>query len=334
MDWQTKLRLVETDAAGPDDFDDLVQRFRDDVLTGLGQAKKSIPARWFYDRQGSELFEEITELPEYYPTRTEIGILQESSQAVAQLVGKGRAVIEFGAGSATKTPLLLDSISPSAYVPIDISGDFLRESCEPLERRYPDLPIYPVEADFTRPVEIPVELEGGGLMGFFPGSTIGNMGPASAVDLLRSMRETLGEGSFLVIGMDRIKPLDVLIPAYNDAAGVTAQFNLNLAHRINRELDGTIPVDSLRHKVTWNDLHARVEMHLEALQDIDFTVCGRPFAMHEGETIHTENSHKYDDRGANMLLFSGGWRPVRRFSDSSDLFTVIVAEAMDAGITA
>lgn len=334
MDWQTKLRLVETDAEGPDDFDNLDQRFRDDVLTGLGQEQKTIPARWFYDRRGSELFEEITELPEYYPTRTEIGILRDSSKAVAQLVGMGRAVIEFGAGSATKTPLLLDSIAPSAYVPVDISGDFLRDSCEPLERRYPDLPIYPVEADFTRPVQVPEELQGSGLMGFFPGSTIGNMGPASAVDLLRSMRETLGEGSFLVIGMDRIKQLDVLIPAYDDAAGVTAQFNLNLAHRINREMDGTIPVDSLRHQVTWNDLHARIEMHLEALEDIGFAVCGRQFTMREGETIHTENSHKYDDRSANMLLFAGGWRPVSRFSDRRELFKVIVAEAMEAGITA
>lgn len=313
--------------------DALDARFRRDVLAGLAQDPKVIPARWFYDHRGSELFEEITRLPEYYPTRAEVEILTRHSAAVAEAAGTGRAVIEFGAGSAAKTPLLFDSIRPSAYVPIDISGDFLRESCDVLAERYPDLPILPVEADFTRPVAIPGEAAQGERLGFFPGSTIGNLAPPEAVDLLRAMRETLGEDSLLLIGMDRIKARDVLLAAYDDAAGVTAEFNRNLARRINRELDGTIPVEALRHKALWNDALARIEMHLEAVRDIAFQVCGRRFTMRAGETIHTENSHKYDERGATTLLLAGGWEPIRRYGDDAGRFMVVLAEAATARIT-
>jgi dimethylhistidine N-methyltransferase len=313
--------------------DALDARFRRDVLAGLAQDQKVIPARWFYDHRGSELFEEITRLPEYYPTRAEVEILTRHAADVAEAAGTGRAVIEFGAGSAAKTPLLFDSIHPSAYVPIDISGDFLRESCDALAERYPDLPILPVEADFTRPVAIPDGASQGERLGFFPGSTIGNLAPPEAVDLLRAMRETLGEGSMLLIGMDRIKDRDVLLAAYDDATGVTAEFNRNLAWRINRELDGTIPVQALRHKAVWNDALARIEMHLEAVRDIAFQVCGRRFNMRAGETIHTENSHKYDERSATTLLLAGGWQPTRHYGDDAGRFMVILAEASAARIT-
>jgi dimethylhistidine N-methyltransferase len=249
---------------------------------------------------------------------------------IAQAVGLGRSVVEFGAGSATKTPLLLDHIAPSAYVAIDISGAFLRESCEALAGRYPQLPVLPVEADFTLPVEMPGEIAGRDRLGFFPGSTIGNLGPEGAVDLLRAMRATLGEGSMLLIGMDRIKQLSVLIDAYNDSVGVTAAFNLNLAQRINRELEGTIPVDALVHHAIWNDERARIEMHLEATRDIAFQVCSRRFTMRAGETIHTENSHKYDSRSAATLLLASGWEPLHDYGD--DNFMVIVARASVAGI--
>jgi dimethylhistidine N-methyltransferase len=313
--------------------DTLQAQFRRDVLAGLAQARKAIPARWFYDRRGSELFEEITRLPEYYPTRAEIAILAAQCGDIAAAVGEGRVVIEFGAGSAAKTPLLLDRIAPSAYVPIDISGAFLRESCAALAQRYPGLPVFPVEADFTLPVAIPAEITEAERLGFFPGSTIGNLGPDSAVDLLRAMRATLGERSMLLVGMDRIKDRAVLRAAYNDAAGVTAAFNLNLAQRINRELDGTIPVEALRHQAIWNDARARIEMHLEATRDIAFQVCARRFTMRAGETIHTENSHKYDDRSAAMLLLAGGWEPVRGYRDGDDRFTVILAKAAAPRIT-
>jgi dimethylhistidine N-methyltransferase len=313
--------------------DALQAQFREDVLAGLTQERKAIPARWFYDHRGSELFEEITSLPEYYPTRTEAAILSERCGDIADEAGSGRAVIEFGAGSATKTPLLLDCIHPSAYVPIDISGEFLRESCLALAERYPGLPIFPVEADFTLPVAIPAELTEQDRLGFFPGSTIGNLGPDEAVDLLRAMRATLGDRSLLLIGMDRIKDPAVLSAAYDDAAGVTALFNLNLAERINRELDGTIPVEALRHRAIWNAGRARMEMHLEAARAIAFTVCGRRFTMRAGETIHTENSHKYDERSATTLLLAGGWEPVRNFSDDAGRFMVIVAKAAALRIT-
>lgn len=307
--------------------DDLQARFRRDVLTGLSQPAKAIPARWFYDHRGSELFEQITHLPEYYPTRAEIEILSERGCQMALGVGKGRAVVEFGAGSATKTPLLLDCVAPSAYIPIDISGDFLRESCEALAGRYPDLPIVPVAADFTHPVRLPKEAVGRPLLGFFPGSTIGNFTPAAAVDLLRAMRGTLRDDGMLVIGLDLIKERDTLTAAYDDRAGANAAFNLNLAVRINRELEGTIPLDALRHRAVWNAERARIEMHIEAMRDIAFTVAGCRFAMRAGETIHTENSHKYDLRSATMLLLAGGWEPVAHYSDRAHRFMVMLARA-------
>ena len=318
---QSSLMLREPEAAPGNDA------FLADVLRGLAQNPKVIPARWFYDDTGSALFEAITRLPEYYPTRVESGILTQSAQAIANAVGAGRAVVEFGAGSAAKTPLVLDAINPAAYVALDISGDFLREACARLQERYPGLPITALEADFMHPATLPATIAGLPKLGFFPGSTIGNLAPAAAVDLLRAMRATLGDGAALLIGMDRVKPADVLTRAYDDAAGVTAQFNLNLAARINRELDGTIPLDALRHRAVWNADLSRIEMHLEAARAIRFAVAGEAFAMAEGETIHTENSHKYEPATATTLLIAGGWAPVARFTDADQQFMIIVAKA-------
>jgi len=304
--------------------------FRADVLNGFSSRPRAIPARWFYDRRGSELFEAITELPEYYPTRTETEILRGACAEVAALAGKGRAVVEFGSGSSTKTPILLRSVEPAAYVPIDISGDFLRESSAGLAAAFPGLPVLPVEADFLRPIDLPGSVAPLPKLGFFPGSTIGNMIPHSSVDLLRAMKVSLGEGSMLLIGMDRIKDERTLVAAYDDAAGVTAAFNLNLLERINRELDGTIPVDAFRHRAIWNDDRARIEMHLEAREDIAFTIEDRPFDMAAGETIHTENSHKYGQRDGRILLRAGGWTPIAEWTDPDGNFAVILAEAQPA----
>ncbi|MDQ1232420.1 L-histidine N(alpha)-methyltransferase [Sphingomonas sp. SORGH_AS_0879] len=301
--------------------------FRADVLAGLERRPRAIPARWFYDRKGSELFEAITDLPEYYPTRAETAILKTICPDLIRHVGKGRAVVEFGSGSSTKTPVLLRCVEPSAYVPIDISGDFLRDSARNLQQAFPDLPIHPLEGDFMRPLALPAMVADAPKLGFFPGSTIGNMTPAMATDLLRAMRGSLGEGAMLLIGMDRAKSSEVLVPAYDDAQGVTAAFNRNLLDRINRELDGTIPVDAFRHRAVWNDDRSRIEMHLAAERDVDFTIEGRPFAMAAGETIHTENSHKYGPRDAKILLRAGGWTPVAQWSDPDDLFAVYLAEA-------
>ena len=301
--------------------------FRADVLAGLRAQPRAIPSRWFYDRAGSELFEAITALPEYYPTRVETALLATHCADVARHAGTGRVVVEFGSGSSTKTPHLLRAVSPSAYVPIDISGDFLRASTKDLAQEFPALAIHPVEADFMRPVTLPDAVRHLPKLGFFPGSTIGNMIARTSVDLLRRMRETLGLGAMLLIGMDRVKDEATLVQAYDDAAGVTARFNMNLLVRINRELRGTVPLDAFAHVARWNDSYARIEMHLAAKRDIRFTVEDDCFDMRAGETIHTENSHKYGPRDARLLLRAGGWSPLAEWSDAADQFALILAEA-------
>lgn len=315
------LALVERDKDGVD------TAFRADVLEGLAQVQKAIPARWLYDDAGSQLFEDITQLPEYYPTRAETEILKARGREFAKLIGEDRAVVEFGSGSSIKTPLLLKAIDPSAYVPLDISGDFLRASAKELSGKFPGLPVYPVEADFMRRVELPKQVADTPKLGFFPGSTIGNMVAPSAVDLLRAMRETLGEGAKLLIGMDLIKDPEVLIAAYDDEAGVTAEFNLNLLRRVNRQLKGDIPLDALRHEARWNDEHACMEMHLVAARAMVFSVAGKGFAMAKGESIHTENSHKFSRRTSYMLLLAGGWEPQARWLDGEGRFSLLLAEA-------
>jgi dimethylhistidine N-methyltransferase len=304
-------------------------QFRADVLNGLLARPRAIPARWFYDHRGSQLFEEITQLPEYYPTRTETALLERICPDVARAFGQGGAVVEFGSGSSAKTPILLAEVRPAAYVPIDISGEFLRESAAALAQAFPEIAVAPVEGDFTRPLKLPEGIGGLPRLGFFPGSTIGNMTPAAAVDLLRAMRQSLGTGASLLIGIDRIKDPAVLERAYDDAQGVTAAFNLNLLERINRELDGTIPLDAFRHVARWNDELARIEMHLEATRDIAFEVAGRSFTMQTGETIHTENSHKYGARDARLLLAAGGWTVTREWTDQADQFALYLAEARE-----
>jgi dimethylhistidine N-methyltransferase len=321
MSSNSGLRLVDRDESGVD------TAFRADVLAGLAQEQKAIPARWLYDQAGSQLFEDITQLPEYYPTRAETEILREQGESFATMIGPGRAVVEFGSGSSVKTPLLLRAIEPAAYVPLDISGDFLRAAAADLAAKFPGLPVYPVEADFMRRVELPDEAADLPKLGFFPGSTIGNMVARTAVDLLRNMCETLDTGAQLLIGMDLIKDEEVLVAAYDDAAGVTGEFNLNLARRINRELGGDIPVDALSHEARWNDDFARIEMHLVAGRDIDFTVAGRAFSLAEGESIHTENSHKFTRRTSYMLLLASGWEPQARWLDEEKRFSLILAEA-------
>jgi dimethylhistidine N-methyltransferase len=318
------LKLVERDADGVD------LAFRADVLAGLAEPQKAVPARWFYDDAGSQLFEDITQLPEYYPTRAETEILAGRSAAIAGLIGPGRAVVEFGSGSSVKTPLLLGAIEPSAYVPLDIAGDFLRASSAALAEKFPGLPVLPVEADFMRRVELPAEVADLPKLGFFPGSTIGNMIARTATDLLRTMRATLGQGALLLIGMDLVKDEEVLLAAYDDAAGVTAAFNLNLLARINRELEGDIPVDAFAHEARWNDPFARIEMHLVARRDVAFTVSGQRFAMMAGESIHTENSHKFTKRSAQMLLAAAGWEPLARWTDAAKRFSLVLAESRPA----
>ena len=301
--------------------------FRADVLNGLAEPVPAIPARWLYDRRGSELFDEITRLPEYYPTRTETALLDKRMPEIARLIEPGSAVVEFGAGSATKTPILLRAVQPKAYVPIDISGDYLRESADVVDRDFPQITVHAVEADFTNRVDLPTAIEGLPRLGFFPGSTIGNFVPQSATDLLRHFRTILGTGAKLLIGMDRVKGVERLIAAYDDPAGVTAEFNVNLLRRINRELGADIPVDAFRHQARWNDMLGRIEMHLVAIRDVQVTIEDQTFAFRNGQSIHTENSHKYGPRGARLLLLAGGWTPLAEWTDDDEDFALILAEA-------
>ena len=308
-------------------LDRQTEAFRADVLAGLSAPIPAISARWLYDLRGSELFDEITRLPSYYPTPTETALLHDIMPEVAARVPKGAAVVEFGAGSATKTPILLEAIAPAAYVPVDISGDYLEQSAAELQQRFPALEVLPVTADFARPFELPDPIASLPKLGFFPGSTIGNFVPWSATDLLRQFRALLGPCSQLLIGMDRVKPLDRLLAAYDDPEGVTAEFNINLLRRINRELEGDVPIDAFRHEARWNEILSRIEMHLVATRDVDFSIAGRRFHFAKGSSIHTENSHKYGPRGTRVLLLAGGWTPVAEWTDGQEDFGEILAVA-------
>lgn len=296
------------------------------VLAGLSQVQKVIPARFFYDRTGSELFEAITQLPEYYPTRTEITILTKYAAAIAAAVGPGRAVIEFGSGSSAKTPLLLRAIAPAAYVPVDISAEFLQASAAALAAAFPGLPVLPVAADFTAPIRLPASLAGLPKLGFFPGSTLGNLAPAAAVDLLRGFAATLGAQSWLIIGLDLApgaeKSVAVLETAYDDAQGVTAAFNLNLLHRVNRDLDGTVRIADFAHRAVWNGDLGRIEMHLVAMCDTAFSAAGQDFSLVAGETVHTENSYKWTLPEARLLARASGWLPADVWLDAEARFSL------------
>ena len=308
-------------------IDDQTRAFRDDVLAGLSSPIPAIPARWLYDQRGSELFDDITRLPTYYPTQTETELLHAIMPDIAARVPGGAAVVEFGAGSATKTPVLLEAVHPAAYVPVDISGEYLEQSAADVQQRFPGIDVLPVVADFARPFTLPDAIATLPRLGFFPGSTIGNFVPWSATDLLRSFHDMLGTGSQLLIGMDRVKPVERLIAAYDEPAGVTAEFNLNLLHRINRELDGDVPIDAFRHEARWNEILSRIEMHLIATRDVDFIISGKSFHFASGSSIHTENSHKYGPRGTRVLLLAGGWTPVAEWTDPAQDFAIILAEA-------
>lgn len=304
--------------------------FAQAVTAGLSQINKTIPARFFYDDAGSALFEDITRLPEYYPTRVETGLLRRHGAEIADLVGRGRPLVEFGSGSSAKTPLMLEALETPVYVPIDISGDFLAASAAALALAHRQVRVHPIAGDFTAPLRLPVLARP--LVGFFPGSTLGNFPHAAAVDLLRSFRDTLGARAWLIIGIDTRKDPAVLEAAYDDAAGVTAAFNLNLLHRINRELGGTIDIDGFAHRALWNDVVGRIEMHLVATRPMQFQAAGRMFEMAEGESIHTENSYKYTAQEIRLLARTAGWQPVESWFDAGRQFGLHLWSVPEAAI--
>ena len=268
--------------------------FRADVLTGLARAQKQLPAKYFYDEQGSHLFDRITDLEEYYPTRTERAILKRHASAMAERCGPDVLLIEPGAGSLVKVRHLLDHlVRPAGFIPVDVSGEHLHRAARHLALEYPGLMIRPVTADFTRPYSIP-SIRASRRVIFFPGSTLGNFEPPEADTLLRQMARQVGSGGGVLLGIDLQKDTATLEAAYDDAQGVTAAFNLNLLTRINRELDGDFDLNAFTHRALFNQEHSRIEMHLVSRSAQRVRVGDQVFHFRKGESIHTENSYKYN----------------------------------------
>ncbi len=298
--------------------------FRWDVLAGLLQSPKVLPCKYFYDEAGSQLFDQICELDEYYLTRTELQIMEDHAGEMAGAFGPACVLVEYGSGSSWKSRLLLDRLDGgSVYVPVDIAREHLRQTAARLADQYPDLRIRPVCADFTMPFVLPkLRPNAGRTIVYFPGSTIGNFPPARAVDLLKQMRRLAGTTGGILIGVDLPKSRDILEAAYDDEQGVTARFNLNLLHRINRELDADIPVDRFEHQAIFNERESRVEMHLVSAEEQTLTIAGAEFDFAEGETIHTENSYKYGLEYFADLAAQAGLSVRRVWCDAEKLFSV------------
>ncbi|MEM8855741.1 MAG: L-histidine N(alpha)-methyltransferase [Pseudomonadota bacterium] len=299
--------------------------FAHSVLDGLAQTPKTLQPRWFYDATGARLFEAITEVDHYYLTRTELGLLRTSAQDVAAALGDNVAIVEPGSGEGQKVRPLLDAMGPavSRYVPIDIAADQLQRLTAELTGLYPDLTVSPVAADFFKPFDMP---DVGNAVVFFPGSTIGNMAPDDAVAFLQSMRTATGADRFL-IGFDLVKDETVLVDAYDDPVGVTAAFNKNILQRINRELGGTFNLRRFDHEAIFNADAARIEMHLVARGAQEVKVAGRTIAFADGETIHTENSHKYTRETFAALAAKAGLTEAKTWSDRRNYFALMLLEA-------
>lgn len=298
-----------------------LEAFRGDVVAGLSQTRRSLPCRWLYDDRGSALFEEITALPEYYPTRTELAILEASLPEIVRFIGRGTPIIEYGAGSGRKSELLLAAVAPERYIPVDIAEDFLGITARRLAARFPDIEIQPIVADFTAPFDSGLDAAER-RAAFFPGSTIGNLDAAQMEGFLGRMGGHVGPGGCAVIGMDLIKPLDVLLAAYDDAQGVTAEFNRNLLRRINRELGGTFDLAGFCHEARWNAAESAVEMHLVSTADQTVAVAGTEFTFREGATIHTESSRKFDLGAFSGTARRAGWNLAECWTDPDGLFAL------------
>jgi len=305
--------------------------FAADVLEGLAGTPKRLPAKYFYDEAGSRLFERITELPEYYPTRTELRILESSAESIAGLADPGAALIEFGSGSTAKARLLLrHMVSVRAYVPVDISAEFVNGEAARLQADFPALRVLPVAADFTGAFELPAAVKAGPRLGFFPGSTIGNLEPHEVTGFLRRAKRALGQAAAFVVGVDLVKDPEVLYAAYNDSQGVTAQFNRNLLVRINRELGADFDVSAFEHHAFYHRELRRIEMHLASLRRQKVRILGKCFEFRAGETIHTENSYKYTIESFAALARGAGWSIGAVWTDPERYFSVqaLVPEAV------
>ena len=302
--------------------------FREAVVSGLSKPQKTLPCQFFYDERGSALFEEICELPEYYPTRTELGILDSIGEELGERVGEGVRLVEFGCGSARKVTAVLRTMDVRSYVPVDISRAALLGLIDDVSRRFRELEVQAVCADFTQPLEIP-GANGVNNVGFYPGSTIGNLTPSEAVGFLRTVRQLLGPEGLLIVGVDLVKPVEIIERAYNDAAGVTAAFNRNLLHRINRELNGDFRTDRFYHAAFFDSEEGRVEMHLVSREDQVVSVEGQRFEFRTGESIHTENAYKYRLSEFEALAQEAGFETREVWTDDRDMFSVHLLRASD-----
>ncbi len=301
--------------------------FRADVIAGLTAPRKTLPSKWFYDARGSDLFEAITELPEYYPTRQEAALLEEVAPEIAATIAEGAVLVELGSGASVKTRVVLDAAPQiAAYAPIDISASALEAAAVAIGLDYPRLLVAPLQRDFTAVEDLGGALPDGPRLGFFPGSTIGNFAPAEAVGLLRRVHSLLGPGSRFLIGIDLAKDEETLTAAYDDAAGVTAAFNLNLLERINRELGGDFDLADFAHRAVWNQMEGRVEMHLQALRSHRAQAAGQAFDFVAGETIHTENSYKFSLDGFSALAARAGWGVRRTWVSPAPRFAVLLLD--------
>ncbi|WBV41942.1 L-histidine N(alpha)-methyltransferase [Pseudoroseomonas cervicalis] len=312
------MHPIPTLAAAASAFDPLVA---ETALRGLTAPRKTLPPHLLYDPEGCRLFEAITTLPEYYVTRTELALLRQIRPDLARRLGPDAAVVEYGAGSATKAALLLAALDrPAAYAPLDIAPGAVAATAEAVRQRFPHLAVQPITGNFMEALALP-ELPGR-LLGFFPGSTIGNLDEAAAIDFLRAARQTLGKGARFLVGVDLPKDPAVLVPAYDDPAGVTAAFNLNLLHRLNREAAAEFDPAGFAHRAVWNEGQSRIEMHLESRRDQRATVAGVELHFAAGETIHTESSHKHAPERFLAMAEAAGWRGEALWTDPQRMFSM------------
>lgn len=304
-----------------------VGNFREDVVRGLLATAKNIPPKYFYDERGSALFDQITRQPEYYPTRTEIAILEERAEEAAALLGRRWELIELGSGSSRKVRIILDAATGvGAYVPIEISREALRAASNQIARAYPHIRVIAVCADYTQPLALARQDPLARRVVFFPGSTIGNFEPAQAITFMKNVRKSLRRGDLFIVGADLQKAPSVLHAAYNDAAGVTARFNINLLDRMNRELGATFDPRQFEHVAFYDARQGRIEMHLRSLREQTVRVGGIEVSFRRTETIHTENSYKYTRDGFNAMVEEAGFRARDVWTDEGKLFSVWILE--------
>jgi dimethylhistidine N-methyltransferase len=295
---------------------------REEVLAGLSRKPRTLSPKFFYDRRGSELFEAITETPEYYPTRTELALLEHHGEEMAALLGRACLLVELGSGSSRKIRLLLDALQPAAYMPVDISRDFLLDAANELAADFPQVQVHATCADYSQGLELPWAPQELSRAAFFPGSSIGNFEPAQAQRLLHHVAQALGAGGHLLIGVDLQKPAQILERAYNDTQGLTAEFNLNLLRRINRELGADFDLDAFCHHAFYNAAAGRVEMHLISRARQQVHIGKQRIDFYRGDGIHTENSYKYTIEGFQRLAEAAGFAPLRVWTDEQNLFSV------------